>query len=99
MPSAAQPFDRIGDAYFIVDSDGALLDANQAAVRLIGCVLRIGAGQTASLLPFAADAVGFLADNSDTCELQLVVCGQPRWYEVSLSPLAPAAYLQAAWLS
>lgn len=81
-------FDRIGDSVFLVDSDGALLDANQAAIRLLDVSCESARGkQLNALLPFAADAVGFLADSSDTCELQLVVCGQPRWYEVSLSPL------------
>jgi len=81
-------FDRNGDSVFIVDSDGALLDANQAAFRLLGASCESARGkQLDTLLPLAPDTVWIQANNSDSCELQLLIGGQARWFEVSLSPL------------
>ncbi len=81
-------FDHIGDGVFIVDQDGALLDANQAAAQLLGAPIEGARGkQLDTLLPLAPDTVWIQANNSDSCELQLLIGGQARWFEVSLSPL------------
>ena len=80
-------FDRLSDGVFIVDQEGALVDANQAAIAILGAPVESVRGKRLDgLLPLAPDAAWPQTYNAASCELQLLVGGQVRWYEIALSP-------------